>query len=320
MRILIYTLVLFLSNQSSFACSVPPEHMYLSHDEAIDDAEWIARVVADSRVNGGMKMKVLEYIKGSGPEFIDIENASTKNALWHSKIAAEANYYGHTVSSFWKFGGRLFNEPDCKIHPTFLFSDHQYLIFGPLDYSVGFEQITSEDDYWLEYVKERVNGNLPTKPTEVSLASYLDNAKAVVRFQAKWENNRATWTETVLKGENESYANMLFPSPAAFFDIKLNPTCLSFGEPRKLWEIKEGVFDRIYVIEEIPTEEVKATQHLACAGADKNGEGGIQAWGVFSISGHSYFDVRGEFVLKLLGINGQQVENIPLNIFMSFLD
>ena len=318
MRLLICIFILILGVQNSYACFSPPKHMYLSHDEAINDAEWIARVRSPSRIDGGVKMKVLEYVKGSGPEFIEFNNASIENAGWH-KVSDEANYYGHTVSSFWNFGGSSSMEPDCNIYPGFL-SSGQYLVFGPLDYDVGFEQIISDDDSWLKYVRERVKGNLPAKPNEISLSEYLENAKAVVRFEAKWEHNRAVWKETVLKGQRDSYASMLFPSPPAFFDTKLNPTCLSYGRPRELMDTNNGVFDRIYVIEQIPTEKTKAPQHLACAGSDKNGWGEISAFGIFSVTGHDYFDVVGEFVFRQWARYRTQNEKKELNEFLSILE
>lgn len=272
---------LFLPLDNASACLSPPRHMYVSHNEAIEDAEWIALAKGSKRADDGIEMQAIEYLKGSGPKTFLLPLASTEGAGDDELTAAESNYYGHTSSSFWLNGGRSYNEPDCEIHPSILFGERQYLIFGPLDYNVGFENIAGEDDQWLAYVKDYLGGQNPKTPFPTKFSYYLRNAWAIIRFRAEWRGGRAWWTEEILKGDRSSYAHMLFISPVAFFDTAVNPNCTRYGEPRR----RIADFDRIYVIEKEPPTEILFFQHVECVGADKNSAASIRGRGIFSNSG-----------------------------------
>lgn len=260
--------------------------MYLSHQDSIEDAEWIVRAKAVTRVNGGFKMQALEYLKGSGPNTFVLPDATTDGASYDELEPSDANYFGHESSKFWAFGGRSSNEPDCRIHPSILFGERQYLIFGPLDYNVGFENIAIENDRWLQYVRDYLKDEKPKPLFPMTFERYVGDASAIVRFRAEWKDDKAVWTEDVLKGEAASYAHRIFISPPAFFDTAVNPNCTKYGERRKL-----RPFDKIYVIENLQDSEILVSQHLECVGADKGSSGYIEARGIFLNNGMNEFNV-----------------------------
>lgn len=282
-----FIFALFFLPSVALACSGAPPHMYLSHVEAIEDADWIALAIGSKRADGGIEMRATEYLKGSGPERFLLSRASTEGARDDELVAAESNYYGHTSSSFWLHGGRSYNEPDCKIHPSILFGERQYLIFGPLDYNVGFENIAGEEDEWLAYVRDHLRGQNPKNPFPTMLSDYLRDAWAIVRFRAEWREGNASWTEEVLKGDKSSYAHMLFISPVAYFDTAVKPDCIRYGEPRKIAD-----FDRIFVIEKEPSTETLSFQHVECVGADLDSAASIRGRGIFSSNGARELRVR----------------------------
>lgn len=171
-----------------------------------------------------------------------MQDATTNVKAGDELEPSEGNYYGHTTSKFWVDGGRSFSEPDCRIDPVIIFGEREYVIFGPLDYNVGFENIAVEGDKWLEFIKKRLRGETSMRPFPKPLESYLANSAAIVRFRAEWLKDKVIWSEEVLKGDMSSYAHALFISPAAFFDTAVNPNCSNYGYRRNA-----ELFDRIYV-------------------------------------------------------------------------
>lgn len=282
-------LALLLFSTHAQACTVKPRHHGLSFEQSIDHAEWIVRAKVYSQLEQGIKMQVLEYIKGFGPDQINIKEAAIID-LWHDKEPGEANYYGHNISKYWSHGNFQPMESDCKIHPNFAFGDSEYLIFGPLDYNSGFENITLKNDAWLAFVKAHLNSQPTVNPAALTPTEYIKNAHAIIRFEAEWKDNKAIWRETIHKGKRASYANMLFPSPVAYFDTKLNPNCTYFGKPRSITENKK--YDWIYVIEAQPKKVIRHSQHLACTGSNLDQDGEISAKGVFSVNGFTKYSVN----------------------------
>lgn len=277
--------------------------MYLAHTDAIDHAEWI--VVAEpiqrekrdgKRDNQGRpsqglvyRMRAIEYVKGNGPKEFIVHHAQQEAANGDSHLPAEANYYGHSTSSFWSFGGRYFNWPDCRIHPGFFFSGQKYLIFGPLDYNVGFENITDENDLWLEYVKNRVASGTPKTPFPKTIEDYLTTAEAVVRVKARWDGTSSKWQQEIISGPDENYMNLVYASPSAAFDAALHQDCQGFSSENT----RPDYLDRLYVFERIPKEKnVTKNNSLDCAGGDLRSDVNISAYGRFSLSGYRIFDIK----------------------------
>ncbi|MEM1105781.1 MAG: hypothetical protein AAGH87_05270 [Pseudomonadota bacterium] len=277
---------------AALACSSPPSHMYVNHDAAIEDASWIALASPIRRVetDRGMayEMQALEYLKGEGPSVFSIENGWQRAANGHSVQAAEANYYGHSVSTFWEFGGLYSNWSDCKIHPGFYFTDQKYLIFGPLDYNVGFENVTDVDDVWLEYVREKVSGLNPAKPFPLDATEYLRRAEAVLRVQVSWDGTSSHWIVDRLTGPDLPYLNMAHVSPSAAFDSMIDPNC----DPLLAQQERPEALDFLYVFERLPKGNVKKVEGVFCMGGNKEANGSVEAYGRFSLTGVRAFDIE----------------------------
>ncbi len=284
--LLIFSSFYVTSPNPGFSCEIPPEHTYLPHEKAIEHAEWIARATALRELENGVEMKAVEYIKGDGPRSFILPRAQSIASSWEPNQPDEANYFGHTVSGFWRNGGRSLNRSDCLIHPRISFQNTEYLIFGPLDYNVGFENVTSENDLWLEYVRKYVNRESPRKPFPKPINKIVKHAQAIVLFEAQWEQGRATWKEHVLLGDRESYAHTLFVSPSAYFDTEVNPNCIRYGTKRVVGEYK-----RLFILEALPKQKLRTEQSIECVGPELDGTASIKAIGLFSVYGHSTLNV-----------------------------
>jgi len=150
----------YLTAQPAQPCFSPPDGMYGNAESIIKDADWIARVrPVSGKKNDGrhriISVVVLEYLKGKGPRVIDIPGSTNRH---FDPEPAEGNYYAHQTSQFWSFDGNYFNDTDCRIYPEFLFDKSEFLIFGPKQYALGYEQITSENDQWLTFVRDKLAG------------------------------------------------------------------------------------------------------------------------------------------------------------------
>ncbi len=283
----------FIATQDALACDVPPAHMYLPHDQAIDDAEWIvlAEAVQRSETNGrpSYQMKAIEHVKGSGPETFTIMNRNElQRAFRHSEEPSSANYFAHQTSDFWDDAKTYSNWPDCRIHPVFGFSGPRYLIFGPKDYAIGFENVT-ENDAWLNYVRQRVAGGKPTKPFPKTAKDYFNDAKAIVRVTAEWKHNTAVWKETVIKGDKPSYITTLFISPAAELSSYLNPACAN--QP---FLPHYKTFDFLYVLEDEPKIEDNISRYLWCLGDTHEQDGYVESYGLYPTTGFQRFEIQKE--------------------------
>lgn len=288
------------------ACTSPPENMYLEHKEAIEHAEWIVvakmkgreqRPTPNDRRRKEARfalLEVVEYLKGSGPEVVAVRTNEQYWARDDSKEPAEANYYGHQASSFWAFGGRSYNSPDCRIHPSFLFSDHLYLVFGPGQYSVGYENVT-KDDHWVEFVREQVtDSDTVSAPFPVSAETYFENAKAVVHLSAVWRNDGPMLETDVLKGPTLPYFEMIYVSPGASMARKLDPECK--GGRDSFPGRRQEKIDVLVVFEFLPNDAIRLHDSVDCAGRDRDGWANIRGHGIFSTNGHRSFPVFGDKV------------------------
>ncbi len=291
---------------SAAACFRPPEGMYLGHDDAINDAEWIALVQPERLLNTPAgtryRFRVLEYLKGEGPDELtlpDVNDPRARGRAWSSRrvywddepTPVEANFFGHRASSFWLRGGRYFNRTDCRIHPSFLFQGRKYLIFGPHQYALGYENVTDADDLWLGYVREFLDTTKEARwPFPVTPAEYFKAAQAVVRISAWWEDGQVLWELQVLKGEERAYTHMLFVSPLAAFSSALDPNCPqsfdNFPSPR----VERLEF--LAVFEFVPTQTIGKGQSISCTGGEKNGSGSISGRGLFSLFGAQSFAIE----------------------------
>lgn len=209
--------------------------MYLSHEATIADAEWIAHVRSvRSESEPGVRLVIIEYLKGEGPTLIEFpprpENPLPLRELtgeWiedgnvfsqfdpvtsRAPLTAE-NFYDHRASQFWADGALNFSSTDCRIWPRFNPDGSEYLVFGPLDYNLGFEQIDVPDDAWLLFVREVLATGEAEAPFPIPIADYLGSLEAVIRIQAVLDGDDFSFSETVLIGDQPTYLNTLFALP-----------------------------------------------------------------------------------------------------------
>lgn len=259
------TACLFFST-TAFGCTVPPTGTYVDHDTAIDQAKFIAVVEALRRYPaadgepGGFEVEVIEYVKGRGPERFRIPNATTEGARNDSRSSAEGNYFSHQDTSFWTGRGRSGVHPDCEIHPAMLFAGFRYLVFGPNPISLGFENISADqDDLWLNYVRERVAGSSPSKPLPSSLREYVENVASIVVFTHRFDGQQVVVEQEILKGQRYDYARLLSPAYSQSQATALIPACSATGASAS--EVYEIVF-----FERLPTEPIRAFDNLGCVG------------------------------------------------------
>lgn len=281
--------------------------MYLSHDGAIADADWIARVrplSIDRNVQPPVyTLKVLEYVKGNGPDLLTIDGSEPGGghgfiqsyvAMDDEQMPADANHFGHEASSFWRFGGRANNEPDCEIYPAFAFGGPEYLVFGPKGYNVGFENVISDGDAWLAYVRMSVAGREATPPTSITDKEYLDRAEAVVLIEQFWADTRVQTNVEILKGPAINYLSMLHAAPYAEAESILRPECRA---QKPYLKDRDPVRKRLVVFEFMPTDEIRLSDGFDCAGGDLKASVSVFSYGLYSRNGHSVYEVREEKIL-----------------------
>ena len=247
-----------------WACFGPPPHMYLDHYESVESAQWIALVQA-VRGEGGSeaRLRVIEYLKGSGPAEITL--GELVNAYEWGRDADRplpGNYFAHTTSDFWDTGGRGYNSTDCRIYPEFQGGQH-YLVFGPLDYNLGYENIAlAADDAWLGFVRDVVAGEA-THPEPVRLADYLGEAEAIIRVRARLDDGVVRIDEEVLHGAGEAYLGMTTIYPDQWYRHALDPECSPhLSGPA-------ASVDEIIVIERIPDEPVLQRESYGCSSPEQ---------------------------------------------------
>lgn len=161
-----------------FACYSPPREQLVSPEELIglsSNVSLAKAVGAAPMSDGGVEYTfvVEKHLLGNSPAVFQIYGA--KDYL-DGQDHAFAN---HTDERFWQYGGgRLINDTDCKIRPTFTVGS-TYLVF--LDQRVtrrSYEQIVRTDgdedtkDQWLQLVERKVAAlalypkqPFPLKPT-----------------------------------------------------------------------------------------------------------------------------------------------------------
>lgn len=267
MRFLVYTVCSLMAaaiGAPVWACTLPPPHMYLGHYESVESAEWIALVQVVRGEDGAeARLRVIEYLKGSGPTEITL--GELVNAYEWGRDADRplpGNYFAHTTSDFWDAGGLADISSGCVIFPEFQGGQH-YLVFGPLDYNLGYENIAlAADDAWLSFVRDAVAGEA-THPEPVRLADYLGEAEAIIRVRARLDDGVVRIDEEVLHGAGDAYLGMTTIYPDQLYRHALDPEC-----SRHLSGPAISV-DEIIVIERIPDEPVLQRESYGCGSAEQ---------------------------------------------------
>lgn len=184
MRILL-TLCLILCCDPAFACFVLPKQQVVPADELINrtnnivlakavKAEFVPYPQIDPFVyndkgqltvapgtEGTHKpinytFAVIEVLKGDKTEKASVRGQRAQKNYFLSKQTF------HQEEEFWKDNaGRLYNAPDCQIHPSFVLGGIYLLFLDEPYHRKSFELIGYMDkhiskDKWLAYVKEKV--------------------------------------------------------------------------------------------------------------------------------------------------------------------
>ena len=161
MRIAVIVLFSTLAS-TGFACEVPPREQYVAPDELISRTETIAlaKVLRAEVTENGFEVlysvQTTKALKGAPLEQFQVLGYPS---IWEGE---NRRFNDHFDATFWtNSGGRLANDTDCRIHPTFSVGG-TYLVFLDQPYHVkSFEIITrsqgsaDERDKWLQYVESR---------------------------------------------------------------------------------------------------------------------------------------------------------------------
>ncbi len=166
LSLLVGVLSLTTTSEAS-ACIIAPERVHFSFREAIADAEWIAIAEMDSfeRVYdwgdipiGDYQMRTTECLKGRCPETFVQRGISPPAS--ETSTASELVGVIFDATDFWGTQERYGVFPNCEIYPLIV-PEQPFLIFGPADYSVGFEPLVDGDERWLDFVRRELAA-LPT--------------------------------------------------------------------------------------------------------------------------------------------------------------
>jgi|GEM_PF-3192711 len=241
-------MAIFLAG-GSLACTIAPERMFYRHGAAIEDTEWIALVRAlPGEAGRDARLQVLEYLKGRGARTLRLGEIGTQNRFNPDSVSpVAANFYGHAADEFWHsstfhvgFG------TDCRAAPMFM-PGNLYLVFGPHEYGIGFENVTLVDDRWVEFVRERV---AQERYDEVTLAldAHLSDAAAVMRVQARWTDGGLVTRETILSGARSAIHPRAWALARDYLERELGLACYR----RRLAVGHE--FDALIVFDDLPPD------------------------------------------------------------------
>lgn len=157
-----HSLVLLLcvfSARNAWACYKAPEQQLIGVDEQIMAATdvSVAEVISATPVEGRVveyRFRVLQRLAGYDRKaFTMTGSAPAKNAM-------DTSFDNHADPAFWKRGGgRLMNEGDCRIYPSFVVGGRYLMFLGSPFTWRSAEKIEAADwpvtssDAWLAYVK-----------------------------------------------------------------------------------------------------------------------------------------------------------------------
>lgn len=152
-------LLCVFSAQNAWACRKAPEQQLIGVDEQILAATdvSVAEVISATPVEGRVveyRFRVLQRLAGyDRKEFTMTGSAPPREAV-------ETSFDNHAAPAFWKRGGgRLVNESDCRIYPSFVVGSRYLMFLGSPFTWRSAEKIEAVDwpvtssDAWLAYVK-----------------------------------------------------------------------------------------------------------------------------------------------------------------------
>jgi len=158
------------------ACSVLPEEAFRSQVEVVKNATAIRLVVLESAALESevirYSFRVLDSIKGSDKERYELK-------LSGNLPGSTVQLGDHSQYDFWthSMGGTRLSSY-CKIRPSFQIQ-HQYLVFEVEGQSqIAFEQIVSDSDRWLNFVRQTVDDGQQLGPV-LSIRELLDQFSSI---------------------------------------------------------------------------------------------------------------------------------------------
>lgn len=152
----------FLWANYAQACFAPPSEYTKHHTELVRDTSRIvlARVAGPSgefqdvwgRQEQLAQFEKIEVLKGNVPGIFSIENGFFVS----DQPVPEQDFDGHSQLGYWeKQVTRQWNMPDCAMRPVFL-HNRTYLLFLDTPHWRAYEEVSSENDFWLGAVRRLV--------------------------------------------------------------------------------------------------------------------------------------------------------------------
>lgn len=161
-------ILLYLAQSTHiWACEVPPEEQHSPVTELVERTSTIvlARAIgSSSNVNYSdteYTFSVIRALKGTAPDTVRISDGLVVG----DKM--DQSFNDHSDDEFWGRNGwvahgRLFNAPDCRIHPYFTIGTAYLLFLDKPYHSKSFEQINNlQSDQWLLLVLKLIENEEP---------------------------------------------------------------------------------------------------------------------------------------------------------------
>lgn len=225
-RLAILLCLILVSFRPAWGCFAAPEGILLTHEESIDRSEviFLGKAIAVTYDLEGMsdigdgpreatypylyKFEIERCLKGVCENVAELRGEHPVSAdLDYSWTGLGYAQRSHDAPIFWMgTRGRLSSDTSCGLRPTFELG-RSYLIFSEPELSFGAELIAEDDDAWLEYVDQYVNGAKPRKLYPKFFSEYLSGAEGVAIVDARSDNAQIE----IIKGRSADFAFLLNP-------------------------------------------------------------------------------------------------------------
>jgi len=159
----------------SWACTVPPPYLYVSHHDLVLTSEAIVLAKAvEVRTNtqseyATFAFETVEVLKGSPPDTFELYGLKAGRYAESNYGVDGGDFEGHRSPSFWAWNlGNSAMNTACSTHGVFA-TGQRYLIFmRDKPHFRAYENIREENDLWLDVIrlvaKSSGNGTLADFP------------------------------------------------------------------------------------------------------------------------------------------------------------
>ncbi|MEO7578361.1 MAG: hypothetical protein ABIT83_12190 [Massilia sp.] len=141
------------------ACWAPPKEQVIGVDEQLMLATQVvvAKVIGKKTTDDGTENEFLvqKWVAGSGRDFFTVSGSDHDDQ--------DSSFHHHEDQAFWRHGGgKLFNDTDCEIHPSFILGASYLAFVGQPFNRRSFEKLDIVDgqidarDMWLQYVERKL--------------------------------------------------------------------------------------------------------------------------------------------------------------------